>query len=372
MSVSPAGHGVASGGQPSSPSSPSSLGSLHVAVDAMSGDNGVDVVVAAVLDRLEHDHNVRFTLVGDESALRQALERAGAAAGPRLALRHASEVVGMDELPSRALRQKKDSSMRVAINLVDSGEAQAAVSAGNTGALMAIARFVLKTLPGIDRPAIVTAIPSRQGHTYLLDLGANAACTSEQLFQFAIMGEVLARAMDRQQAPRVALLNIGEEEIKGVEVIHRAAEMLRRSPMHYVGYVEANQIYGDVADVVVCDGFVGNVALKSAEGVAGLIKQIIVETFSDKWWSRLCGAAAWPVLRKLGARIDPRRYNGASLLGLRGVVIKSHGSADAVAFANAIQVAVTEARRDVPQRIGQDLARTLAEVSRTAADAAGA
>lgn len=357
-------HSVMSGGAQDAP--------LHVAIDAMSGDNGLDVVVAGALACLADDADIRLTLVGDETALRAALHRQRGTPHSRLTLHHASEVVGMDEPPSRALRNKKDSSMRVAIQLVHDGVAQAAVSAGNTGALMAIARFVLKTLPGIDRPAIISALPARQGHTYLLDLGANASCTAQHLFQFAVMGDVLVRAMDGIHAPRVALLNIGQEEIKGVEVVHRTAELLRASPLNYVGYVEANDLYGDAADVVVSDGFVGNVALKSAEGIAGLIKQLMVEAFSEHWWGKLCGAAAWPVLRQLGRRIDPRAYNGASLLGLRGVVIKSHGSADAVAFANAIHVAVTEARKDVPQHIGEDLAEALAQATVPAqADAAG-
>lgn len=332
---------------------------VRVAIDAMSGDNGLEAVVAAVSLCLQRHDDVTLTLVGDRSQLRQQLDAAGLGTESRLSIAHSSEVVLMDELPSRALRAKKDSSMRVAINLVHRGDADAAVSAGNTGALMAIARFVLKTLPGIDRPAIVSALPAKQGHTYLLDLGANAACTPEHLFEFAVMGSVLARAVDGRESPRVALLNIGEEEMKGVDAIHRAQELLRASRLNYVGYVEANDIFGDAADVVVSDGFVGNVALKSAEGVAGFIKDIMVRTFSERWWSRLAGAAAWPVLKRLGARIDPRRYNGASLLGLRGVVIKSHGSADAMAFANAIDVAIIEARKGLPARIGEDIAREL-------------
>jgi glycerol-3-phosphate acyltransferase PlsX len=332
---------------------------LRVAVDAMSGDNGVDVVVAAVALCLQRHEDVALALVGDEAALRKALRSAGLQDEARLTLVHASEVVGMDELPSRALRAKKDSSMRVAIDLVHRGEAEAAVSAGNTGALMAIARFVLKTLPGIDRPAIISALPARQGHTYLLDLGANAACTPEQLFEFAVMGSVLAEAVDGIAAPRVALLNIGEEEIKGVDAIRKAQERLRASKLNYVGYVEANDLFGDDADVVVSDGFVGNVALKSAEGAAGFIKDMIRATFGARWWSRIAGAVAWPVLKRLSDRIDPRMYNGASLLGLRGVVIKSHGSADSVAFAHALDVAIIEARKGVPDRIGEGIAREL-------------
>lgn len=333
---------------------------MRLAVDAMSGDNGIDAVVAAASLCLQQHDSVQLTLVGDESSLRKALAAGGLDQHARIAVVHASEVVTMDELPSRALRTKKDSSMRVAINLVREGKADAAVSAGNTGALMGIARFVLKTLPGIDRPAIVSALPAKQGHTYLLDLGANAACTPEQLLQFAVMGSVLGRLVDGVERPRVALLNIGEEELKGVETIHRAQELLQASRLNYVGYVEANDIFGDAADVVVSDGFVGNVALKSAEGVASFIKDMMQTTFKEHWWGKVAGAIAWPVLRRLGARIDPRRYNGASLLGLRGVVIKSHGGADSVAFAHAMDVAIVEAQQRLPLRIGEDIARELA------------
>lgn len=340
---------------------------LRVAVDAMSGDNGVASVVGAVGLCLQRHDDVDLLLVGDESALRHALEAAGLGAEPRLRVVHASEVVTMEDLPSRALRGKKDSSMRVAVNLVHRGEAEAAVSAGNTGALMAIARFVLKTLPGIDRPAIISALPARQGRTYLLDLGANAACTPEHLFEFAVMGSVLARAVDGLTAPRVALLNIGEEELKGVEAIHKAQDLLRGSQLNYVGYVEANDLFGSEADVVVSDGFVGNVALKSAEGTASFVKDMIRQAFGERWWSKLAGAVAWPVLKRLSDRIDPRMYNGASLLGLRGVVIKSHGGADSVAFAHALDVAILEARKEVPQRIGEGIARELEGVSEPAA-----
>lgn len=344
---------------------------VRLAVDAMSGDNGIEAVVAAAALCLERHDSVQLTLVGDAAALKAALASAGLAHHERIAVQHASEVVTMDELPSRALRTKKDSSMRVAVNLVREGKADAAVSAGNTGALMGIARFVLKTLPGIDRPAIISALPAKQGHTYLLDLGANAACTPEQLFQFAVMGSVLGRLVDGLERPRVALLNIGEEELKGVETIHRAQELLQASRLNYVGYVEANDIFGVGADVVVSDGFVGNVALKSAEGVASFIKGIMQTTFQEHWWGRVAGAVAWPVLRRLGARIDPRRYNGASLLGLRGVVIKSHGGADGVAFAHAMDVAIVEAQQGLPARIGEDIARELApEAAVSTADSA--
>ncbi len=267
----------------------------------------------------------------------------------------------MDEPPSKALRGKKDSSMRVAVDLVKSGDAQACVSAGNTGALMAIARFVLKMLPGIDRPAIISAIPSVHGHTHMLDMGANVDCEAEQLFQFAVMGSVLATAVDGIERPRLGLLNIGEEEIKGNEVIKEAGRLLQASSLNYIGYVEGDDIYlGDV-DVVVCDGFVGNVALKTSEGLAKLVSQFIREEFSRNIMSKAAGVLALPVLKALRARTDPRNYNGSSFIGLQGTVVKSHGGADALAFHNAIRIAVIEARKAVPDRISDLLAATLSE-----------
>jgi glycerol-3-phosphate acyltransferase PlsX len=246
--------------------------------------------------------------------------------------------------------------MRVAINLVKQGEADACVSAGNTGALMATARFVLKTLPGIDRPAICTAIPSVHGHTHVLDLGANVDSKAEHLLQFAVMGSVLVTAVDGIEAPRVGLLNIGEEDIKGNEQVKEAATLLSASGLNYIGFVEGDSIFLEDVDVVVCDGFVGNVALKTTEGVARLIRHFLTAEFQRNLLTRLAGVAAWPVLRGFSHKIDPRRYNGASLLGLQGIAIKSHGGADALAFANAIQIAVLEVAKAVPQRIDRHLA----------------
>jgi glycerol-3-phosphate acyltransferase PlsX len=266
----------------------------------------------------------------------------------------------MAELPSKALRNKKDSSMRVAINLVKEGRAQACVCAGNTGALMATARFVLKMLPGIDRPAIITAIPSVDGHTYMLDLGANAECSAEQLFQFAVMGSALVTAVNGIDKPRVALLNIGEEEFKGNEVIRQAAGLIQGAGLNYVGYVEGDDIFMDPVDVVVCDGFAGNVALKTGEGVSKLIGKFLKEEFSANFLHRLAAIAAYPALTNLGKRIDPRRHNGATFLGLNGVVIKSHGSTDALGFANAIRVGLQEVERNVPERISALMGAMLA------------
>ena len=261
----------------------------------------------------------------------------------------------MDEPPALAMRNKKDSSMRVAVNLVKEGEAQAAVSAGNTGALMAISRFVLKTLPGIDRPAICSTLPSMRGQTHMLDLGANVDCSPEHLLQFGIMGAMLVAAVEHNERPSVGLLNIGEEDIKGNEQVKEAARLLAASNLHYIGFVEGDGIYLDEVDVVVCDGFVGNIALKSSEGVAKLVRHYMSQEFKRNPLTRLAGLIALPVLRAFGRKIDPRRYNGASLLGLQGTVVKSHGSADALAFANAIQVAILEAAQAVPRRIDAHL-----------------
>jgi phosphate acyltransferase len=328
---------------------------VTIALDAMGGDFGPPVVVPAALRALEQDDDLRVILVGDEAILATTLEHRKAAGNDRLKVHHASQKVGMDEAPSSALRNKKDSSMRVAIDLVKNGAAGACVSAGNTGALMATARFVLKMLPGIDRPAICTSLPSMTAHTWMLDLGANVDCNAEHLLQFALMGSVLAGAVDNNYQPRIGLLNIGEEEIKGNEQVKEAARLLSGSPLNYSGYAEGDDIYKGTFDVIVCDGFVGNISLKTSEGVARMIAHFIRQEFTRNLLTRFAALIAMPVLRSFRKRIDPRCYNGASLLGLRGIVIKSHGSADVLSFANAIKVAVVEARESVPQRISSQL-----------------
>lgn len=333
-----------------------------LSIDAMSGDYGPSVTVDAALLSLKEIPELQLILVGDEPTLKQALAAHKHVPASRITLQHASEVVEMDEQPSKALRGKKDSSMRVAINLVKDGRAQAAVSAGNTGALMATARFVLKTLPGIDRPAIVSAIPSINGHVHMLDLGANAECSAEQLLQFAVMGSVLVSAVYGIEKPKVALLNIGEEEIKGNEVIKAAAALLQQSSLNYIGFIEGNGIFLNDVDVVVCDGFVGNIALKTGEGVAKMMRQFMQEEFTRSIFTKAAAAMAMPALKALGKRMDPRHYNGASFAGLNGIVIKSHGSADAIAFANAIRVAVLEVEKDVPTRISSLIGSALAQV----------
>ena len=328
---------------------------ISIALDAMGGDSGLDVVVPAAITSLSQHPDVSIILVGDESRLAAAVAAAGASANPRLSIHHASQQVEMDELASTAMRNKKDSSMRVALDLVKEGVAHACVSAGNTGALMATSRFVLKMLPGIERPAICTSLPSMTGHTWMLDLGANVDCNAEHLFQFSLMGSVLAGAVDGNTQPRVGLLNIGEEDIKGNEQVKKAAQLLQSGMANYAGYAEGDDIYKGNFDVIVCDGFVGNVSLKTSEGVARMIAEFIRQEFRRNLLTRLAAMIAMPVLKAFRSRIDPRAYNGASLLGLRGIVIKSHGSADAFAFANAIKVAVLEVRENVPERISAQL-----------------
>jgi phosphate acyltransferase len=332
-------------------------GRQTIALDAMGGDHGPQVIVAAALRFLSTERSIDLILVGDQT---QILGCLGGVIPPSLRIRHTTESVAMDESPSKALRGKKDSSMRVAIDLVKSGEAHACVSAGNTGALMATARFVLKTLPNVDRPAIITAVPSLHGHTHMLDLGANVDCTAEHLLQFAVMGSELVTAVDGVAAPKVALLNIGQEEIKGNEQVKNAHELLSRSGLNYIGYVEGDGIYLEDVDVVVSDGFVGNVALKSSEGVAKFVRHTLNGQFKRNLFTRLAGLAALPILRAFRRTMDPRRYNGASLLGLRGIVIKSHGGADEIAFENAIHIAAKEILCDIPRRISEQVGRHLA------------
>ncbi|HKL62638.1 MAG TPA: phosphate acyltransferase PlsX [Woeseiaceae bacterium] len=329
-----------------------------IALDAMSGDLGPGVVVAAARRALRRHPRLGVIVVGDEAVLGPL--SAGGDAGGRLLVRHAAEVVTMNDAPVDALRRKKQSSMRVAIDLVKQGEAQACVSAGNTGALMAIAKFVLKTVAGIDRPAILAEMPARGGSVHMLDLGANADCTAEQLFQFAMMGSVVTADVRRLDNPRVALLNIGEEEIKGDQTVKAAAALLTASGLNYVGYVEGNDIISGKTDVVVTDGFTGNVALKTMEGTAGFISEMLKAAFTENWLSRLQALAARGVLGRLRARLDARQYNGASLVGLTGIVVKSHGSADELAFLHAIETAVVEVEHDVPSQIGRLLQREAA------------
>ncbi|MFK7996985.1 MAG: phosphate acyltransferase PlsX [Granulosicoccus sp.] len=330
----------------------------RVAIDAMSGDGGTIVAVDAARSVLKERSDVHLLLVGNPELINDCMGNNPLPEG-RYTLVPASEVVTMDDSAAVALRTKKKSSMRLAINLVKEGEADACVSAGNTGALMAISKFVLKTVVGIDRPAIASTMPAINGHTHMLDLGANVDSSATNLYQFALMGSILAQAVDGIERPRVGLLNIGSEDLKGNEQVKGAAPLLAQSSLNYTGFVEGNEIFTDKVDVVVCDGFVGNVALKTTEGVARLVSHFLKEEFKRSTWNKLVGLIARPVLRAFGSRVDPRRYNGASFLGLRGVVVKSHGSADALAFANAIDIALLEIGTNVPTMIEARLGESL-------------
>jgi glycerol-3-phosphate acyltransferase PlsX len=335
---------------------------LTISIDAMGGDHGTKVTIPASLDCLANNSDLKLILVGDEAVLTPLLTQALVDFQGRLSIQHASQCVEMDDSPAKVLKNKKDSSMRVAINLVRDGVADACVSAGNTGALMATARFVLKMIAGIDRPAIISTLPSIHGHTHVLDLGANVDCTAEHLLQFAIMGNELVKAVEGIEHPKVGLLNIGEEDMKGNEQVKAAAKLLENSSLNYIGYVEGDSLNAgaEKVDLIVADGFVGNVALKSIEGAAKMIGFSLKEAFGKNLLTKLAGLVAYPVLKSFKQRIDPRLYNGASFLGLRGLVIKSHGGADVLAFKTAIQLAEVEVKKDVIRKISEQVEKTLA------------
>jgi len=322
-----------------------------ISLDAMSGDLGAEVVVRAASRVLSKHATLELVIVGDQVELQGHVTRI-VGDEPRLTIVHASEVVGMSDSPVDAMRRKKDSSMRVAINLVKEGKAQACVSAGNTGALMGTAKFVLKMLPGIDRPAIITELPAKGGSLHMLDLGANTLCTAEHLFQFAVMGSIVAADITGVESPRIALLNIGAEDSKGHDTVKDAAAMLAASTMNYVGFIEGSELFSGKADVVVTDGFTGNVALKTMEGTVGLAAHYLKRAFTRNMFARFQALLSHSVLKHLAARMDPRKYNGATLVGLNGIVIKSHGSADSYAFEHAIETAVVEVQNQVPEQIG--------------------
>lgn len=331
----------------------------------MGGDHGAMIVVPAAIRVIKKYPNVKLILVGQQDVLREQLTLNQGKESERLVIHHASESVGMDEAPKLALRNKKDSSMRVALNLVKNGEAQACVSAGNTGALLAIARFVLKCIPGIDKPAIIRKLPTNIGdkNVRVLDLGASVDAAPENLLQFAVMGSVLTAAVANITNPKVGLLNIGVEAIKGNELVKKSAEMLAQvTSINYIGFVEADKIYNGMVDVVVCDGFVGNVALKVTEGSAKLISNFIRQAFQRNWLTRLAGLAAIRVLLQLRKKLDPERYNGASLIGLQGIVIKSHGGAGIAGFATAIEEAIQEVKKDIPKQISSQISALLQEI----------
>jgi len=321
----------------------------------MGGDFGPSVTVPAAAKALKLYSGVELVLVGQHDQLQQQLEQLGLQNESRLSIHHASEVVAMDELPAVALKKKKDSSMRVAINLVKNGTVGACISAGNTGALMATSKFVLKTIRGINRPAICTSLPTVNGHTHMLDLGANIDCSAEHLLQFAVMGSVLAQSVDDIEHPSVGLLNIGSEAIKGNEVVKQASKLISDTSLNYSGFIEGDDIYTGKVDVVVSDGFVGNVSLKTAEGLASLVNTVLKKEFKKNILTKLAALVSLPILNAVRHTLDPRQYNGASLLGLNGIVIKSHGSADIDSFFNAIKIASIEIDKSVPDRIGKEI-----------------
>lgn len=325
--------------------------SALIAIDAMGGDFGPHLIVPACIASLVEFPSLHLVLVGQAPVLEELIALHPGADRARLQVEHASEVIGMDERPTHALRGKPDASMRVMLELVRSGRAKACVSAGNTGALMALSLYVLKPLPGIDRPAMVTAVPTARGVCHLLDLGANVDCSAEQLYQFAVMGSVAAEAQGVVR-PRVALLNVGTENIKGNQQVKLAASLLQQAQgLNYIGFVEGDGLYRGEADVVVCDGFVGNILLKSSEGLVSMISERIEALFNEGFVSRLAGAVALPLLKRLRGELAPARHNGASFLGLQGIVVKSHGAASSEGFQSAIRRAVIEVRENLPQRL---------------------
>ena len=329
---------------------------LPIAIDVMSGDRQPHQYIAGALAALAENEELRVLLVGDRALIADELASCPAHLRERIEVVPASQVVAMSEHPREAVRRKKDSSMRLAVELVKSGRAAACVSAGNTGALTAIAHFVLKTLPGVERAAIISAIPAAHGHTHMLDLGANTKASAEQLRQFATMGAIIARDVYGVSAPRIGLLNIGEEDIKGHEIVQGAHALLQSSDLNYVGFVEGDDIFSGDVDVVVTDGFTGNVALKTMEGLAALIADRMRREFRASWRDRLSGLLARGVLKRVASGLDPRRYNGACMVGLAGIVVKSHGGADGVAFSRAVITAALAVRHGLTAHIAQALA----------------
>jgi phosphate acyltransferase len=330
-----------------------------IAIDAMGGDFGPSVTLPAAYKAVTEYSDIQLILVGQQEKLEQEFKALGLKPDSRVSFHHASEIVAMDESPAVALKKKKDSSMRVAINLVKEGVVDACISAGNTGALMATGKFVLKTIPGISRPAICTALPTITGHTHMLDLGANIDCTPEHLLQFAIMGSVLSESVDEKEKPSIGLLNIGSEAIKGNEIVKQASQLIAETSLNYKGFIEGDDIYTGKVDVVVSDGFVGNVSLKTAEGLASMVTTVLKQSFKKNLFTKLAALIALPVLNAVKHTLDPRQYNGASLLGLNGIVIKSHGSADVDSFFNAIKIASIEIDKSVPERINQEIEQYL-------------
>jgi glycerol-3-phosphate acyltransferase PlsX len=327
---------------------------VSISVDAMGGDFGPKITVPASLNFLKSHPDASITLVGNESIIKKFLKKP-IESFDRLSIIHTTQFVTMDESPQSALKNKKSSSMRLAINLVKEGAADAIVSAGNTGALMATGRFVLRMLPGIDRPAIASFLPNQKGTSCMLDLGANADCTSHHLTQFAIMGSILSSVISKKKKPSVGLLNIGSESIKGNEVTKETYELLKKSHLNFYGNVEGNDIFKGTTDVVVCDGFVGNISLKTTEGLAKMFADFLGQEFKKNIGTKFLALFALPVLKAFKNRLDPRRYNGAAFLGINGIVVKSHGSADAFSFEHALMTAYEEANSKMIAKISKQL-----------------
>ncbi|MCY4052008.1 MAG: phosphate acyltransferase PlsX [Gammaproteobacteria bacterium] len=328
---------------------------ITIAIDAMGGDHGLETTIPASVNAIDANHQINLILVGLEIQIREKLDQLGCTNKDRISVQHASEIVTMDDPPALSIRKKKDSSMRVAINLVKEGVADACVSAGNTGALMGTAKFVLGTIRGIDRPAICAILPRMTGSTYILDLGANVDVSPEILFQFGIMGSQLIESYEGRTNPSIGLLNIGVEEDKGDETIKEAAELFKNSSLNYIGYVEADQIFMGDTDLIVCDGILGNVALKASEGVAQFIMSVIQQEFTSSVSKKLTALVSKPTLNAIKRRLDHRRYNGANLIGLNAIVVKSHGGTDSVGFRYAIEYALKSAENKLVKRIGQQI-----------------
>ncbi|GAB3547157.1 phosphate acyltransferase PlsX [Noviherbaspirillum agri] len=347
---------------------------IKISIDCMGGDHGPSVTIPAAVSFANHEPDAELILVGQQEAIHAELKKLNAEGHPRLSVIHATEVVTMDDPVEVALRRKKDSSMRVAITLVKDGRAQACVSAGNTGALMAVSRYVLKTIPGVDRPAICTLIPNQKNAaTYMLDLGANVDCEPQHLHQFALMASALVSALEEKPSPTVGLLNIGEEDIKGNEVVKQTALLLRadhqKGMLNFYGNVEGNDIFEGTTDIVVCDGFVGNVVLKASEGLGRFVKSALTAEFKSNPVNMLGALIAGGAIRSFSRRMNPSRYNGASLLGLRGLVFKSHGGEDAYGYEWAIKRAFEAAKHDLLSHISHTIAELMPQPASPSAPA---
>ncbi|MBT7542913.1 MAG: phosphate acyltransferase PlsX [Gammaproteobacteria bacterium] len=331
----------------------------RIAVDAMGGDGGPRIIMPSIKDFLSQNDDIKIDIFGDEKDLSTHLDIFNKKLSKRIEIIHTDVKVLSDDSPSHALRHKKKSSMSLAIESVKNNRTQACVSAGNTGALMAISRFILGTLEGIDRPAIESMLPSLNGHTHVLDLGANIDCKAEHLYQFAVMGSVLSMILDDNDNPKVGLLNVGAENIKGNIQVKEAHNLLQNGKLNYVGFVEGDDIFCGDIDVIVCDGFVGNIALKTSEGIAKFISSKLKDEFKKNVFTKIAGLSSSKVLNSFKKVVDPRRYNGASLLGLKGIIVKSHGGADTFAFTNSLRIALMEVKKDVPSCIDMKLKEIL-------------